>query len=141
MHLPDEPLRAQLETMKHAAREASRDYEAFRSLIQRGLLSMPESGVRHPTGVKKRRIPRPLSRENEIHSAIARALAAVAFCFAAVGPSREDRYGEFMVPSRDPGIRSTCAQAPEGRKKFSAEKILLFVHGATYPPRPRSTCG
>ena len=41
---------------------------------------------------------------------------------------------EFMVPAADPGIslyvRNKHAQ---GAKKFPGEKILLFVHGATYP--------
>src|SRR4026207_995301 len=41
---------------------------------------------------------------------------------------------EFMVPPRAPGIRLYVRNKhPEGAKKFSAEKILLFVHGATYP--------
>jgi pimeloyl-ACP methyl ester carboxylesterase len=41
---------------------------------------------------------------------------------------------EFMVPSGDPGInlyvRNKHAQ---GRSSFPSDKILLFVHGATYP--------
>src|SRR3989441_5808914 len=41
---------------------------------------------------------------------------------------------EFMVPAMDPGIRLYVRnKRPEDARKFSAEKILLFVHGATYP--------
>jgi pimeloyl-ACP methyl ester carboxylesterase len=41
---------------------------------------------------------------------------------------------EFMVPSADAGIQLYVRNKhPEGAKKFDAEKILLYVHGATYP--------
>jgi pimeloyl-ACP methyl ester carboxylesterase len=41
---------------------------------------------------------------------------------------------EFMVPSTDAGIQLYVRNKhPEGAKKFDAEKILLYVHGATYP--------
>ncbi|MBV8032272.1 MAG: alpha/beta fold hydrolase [Betaproteobacteria bacterium] len=41
---------------------------------------------------------------------------------------------EFMVPAADPGIRLYVRNKhPEGVKKFSPDKILLYVHGATYP--------
>jgi len=41
---------------------------------------------------------------------------------------------EFMVPAADPGISLYLRnKRPQGMKKFSGEKILLFVHGATYP--------
>jgi pimeloyl-ACP methyl ester carboxylesterase len=41
---------------------------------------------------------------------------------------------EFMVPAADPGIKLYVRNKhPQGVKKFSGEKILLFVHGATYP--------
>ena len=41
---------------------------------------------------------------------------------------------EFMVPAVDPGIRLYVRNKhPQGAKKFSAERILLYVHGATYP--------
>lgn len=63
------------------------------------------------------------------------ALAAGGFCFAAVAAEPPKIVmEEFMVPSRDPGIRLYVRNKhPQGAKKFSAEKILLFVHGATYP--------
>lgn len=41
---------------------------------------------------------------------------------------------EFMVPSSDPGIRLYVRnKRPEGIAKFGPEKILLYVHGSTYP--------
>lgn len=41
---------------------------------------------------------------------------------------------EFMVPSGDPGISLYVRNKhPEGMRRFPAEKILLYVHGATYP--------
>lgn len=41
---------------------------------------------------------------------------------------------EFMVPSSDPGIRLYVRnKRPEGVAKFGPEKILLYVHGSTYP--------
>ncbi|MES2750666.1 MAG: alpha/beta fold hydrolase [Pseudomonadota bacterium] len=39
-----------------------------------------------------------------------------------------------MIPSGDAGIQLFVRNKhPAGQQKFSAEKILLFVHGATYP--------
>ena len=41
---------------------------------------------------------------------------------------------EFMVPAVDPGISLYVRNKhPQGVTKFPGEKILLFVHGATYP--------
>ena len=41
---------------------------------------------------------------------------------------------EFMVPAVDPGIKLYVRNKhPEGASSFPAEKILLYVHGATYP--------
>lgn len=41
---------------------------------------------------------------------------------------------EFMIPAVDPGIRLYVRNKhPQGKKTFAPEKILLFVHGATYP--------
>ena len=41
---------------------------------------------------------------------------------------------EFMVPAVDPGISLYVRNKhPQGVNKFPGEKILLFVHGATYP--------
>ena len=39
-----------------------------------------------------------------------------------------------MIPSGDPGIELFVRNKhPAGKQSFSADKILLFVHGATYP--------
>ncbi|HYY60336.1 MAG TPA: alpha/beta hydrolase, partial [Burkholderiales bacterium] len=41
---------------------------------------------------------------------------------------------EFMVPAADPGISLYVRNKhPAAMKAFSAEKTLLYVHGATYP--------
>jgi pimeloyl-ACP methyl ester carboxylesterase len=41
---------------------------------------------------------------------------------------------EFMVPAANPGIQLYVRNKhPQAMKKFSGDKILLFVHGATYP--------
>jgi len=41
---------------------------------------------------------------------------------------------EFMVPAVDPGIQLYVRNKhPQGVSKFAPEKILLYVHGATYP--------
>ena len=41
---------------------------------------------------------------------------------------------EFMVPAVDPGISLYVRNKhPQGVTQLSGEKILLFVHGATYP--------
>jgi pimeloyl-ACP methyl ester carboxylesterase len=41
---------------------------------------------------------------------------------------------EFMVPSADAGIELYVRNKhPQGAREFPAEKILLYVHGATYP--------
>jgi pimeloyl-ACP methyl ester carboxylesterase len=41
---------------------------------------------------------------------------------------------EFMVPAADSGINLYVRNKhPQGVNKFPAEKILLFVHGSTYP--------
>ena len=41
---------------------------------------------------------------------------------------------EFMVPAVDPGIELYMRNKhPQGTKRFGPARILLFVHGATYP--------
>jgi pimeloyl-ACP methyl ester carboxylesterase len=41
---------------------------------------------------------------------------------------------EFMIPALDPGIQLYVRNKhPQGVKKFGSGKIVLFVHGATYP--------
>lgn len=55
---------------------------------------------------------------------------------AAVGPQSSSQLitEEFMVPARDPGIELYVRnKRPAGVDKFDLSKIVLFVHGATYP--------
>ena len=41
---------------------------------------------------------------------------------------------EFMIPAADPGIELYVRNKhPLGVTKFAPQKILLYVHGATYP--------
>jgi pimeloyl-ACP methyl ester carboxylesterase len=41
---------------------------------------------------------------------------------------------EFMIPSADPGIKLYVRNKhPQNIRRFGPEKIVLFVHGATYP--------
>src|SRR5438477_8702908 len=41
---------------------------------------------------------------------------------------------EFMVPAVDPGISLYVRNKhPQGAVKFPGEKIVLYVHGSTYP--------
>src|SRR5262249_37027568 len=45
----------------------------------------------------------------------------------------------FMIPAVDPGIQLHVRNKRlEGRESFPAERIVLFVHGATYPSKPFS---
>lgn len=64
---------------------------------------------------------------------------AVAACLAVVTASAaraatQTSTEEFMIPAVDPGIKLYVRnKRPQGVKKFAPDKILLFVHGATYP--------
>src|SRR5450755_2535356 len=41
---------------------------------------------------------------------------------------------EFMIPAADPGIALYVRNKhPPGATRFAPQKILLYVHGATYP--------
>lgn len=61
-------------------------------------------------------------------------LAWVCIGFGAQAKPPELVMEEFMVPTADAGIQVYVRNKhPQGVKEFSAEKILLFVHGATYP--------
>ena len=60
-------------------------------------------------------------------------LIALAGC-ASVNSSPKLVMEEFMLPSGDPGIDLYVRNKhAEGVSSFSARKILLYVHGATYP--------
>ena len=61
-------------------------------------------------------------------------LALVCMGFGAQAQTPKIAMEEFMVPTADAGIQVYVRNKhPENLKKFSAERILLFVHGATYP--------
>jgi pimeloyl-ACP methyl ester carboxylesterase len=48
--------------------------------------------------------------------------------------AREIAMEEFMIPAADPGIQLYVRNKhPQGSSAFPAERIVLFVHGATYP--------
>ncbi|HMH18509.1 MAG TPA: alpha/beta fold hydrolase [Burkholderiales bacterium] len=75
------------------------------------------------------------------HSAIHEALRwfgalPLALCCALANAAGEPKIvmEEFMVPAADPGIELYVRNKhPQGAQKFAADRILLFVHGATYP--------
>src|SRR5262245_35216553 len=62
------------------------------------------------------------------------ALLALALSGAALAGAPQITMEEFMVPAADPGIQLYVRNKhPQGVNKFAADKILLYVHGATYP--------
>ena len=63
----------------------------------------------------------------------AAALVFLSAC-AQIGKAPEIAMEEFMVPAVDPGIQLYVRNKhPQGVTSFSPDKILLYVHGATYP--------
>jgi hypothetical protein len=47
----------------------------------------------------------------------------------------------YLIPSADRGVQLYIRNKhPAGVTSFPAEKILLYVHGATYPPNGTPTC-
>jgi pimeloyl-ACP methyl ester carboxylesterase len=77
-----------------------------------------------------------------IHSIVARAfLAAASVLFFVASASVPARAAEvkleaesYTIPSGDPGIDLYIRHKhPAGVETFTADKILLYVHGATYP--------
>jgi hypothetical protein len=67
-----------------------------------------------------------------------KSLAAAAFYVSLVSMAFADdpklATESYMIPSADPGIQLYIRNKhPAGVTTFPAEKILLFVHGATYP--------
>jgi pimeloyl-ACP methyl ester carboxylesterase len=64
----------------------------------------------------------------------AAALAAVFHSAAGAAEAAKITMQEFMVPADEPGIELYVRnKRPEGVAKFGPEKVLLFVHGSTYP--------
>jgi pimeloyl-ACP methyl ester carboxylesterase len=53
---------------------------------------------------------------------------------AAAQPASQLVTEEFMIPAADPGLQLYVRNKhPRGASRFSADNIVLFVHGATYP--------
>ncbi len=66
--------------------------------------------------------------------ALAVTVAVISFSDAYAQTPAKIVMQEFMVPSSDPGIRLYVRnKRPVGVAKFDAKKILLYVHGSTYP--------
>src|SRR4051794_2452929 len=62
------------------------------------------------------------------------ATAVVSLCLNAHAMDAKVAIEEFMVPAADPGISLYVRNKhPEGVSRFAGDKILLYVHGATYP--------
>ena len=67
-----------------------------------------------------------------------RAVAAVGTAVCLIAPVSADplkiETESYTIPAADPGIQLYIRNKhPSGTNNFSTEKILLFVHGATYP--------
>jgi pimeloyl-ACP methyl ester carboxylesterase len=63
---------------------------------------------------------------------LAMSTAFISAAAPAAGPKLESK--DVMIPSGDPGIELFVRNKhPAGVQKFSSDRILLFVHGATYP--------
>ncbi len=63
-------------------------------------------------------------------------LAAIALALAPAMARAAGRVEmqEFMVPAADPGIQLYVRNKhPAGARAFSADRVLVYVHGATYP--------
>src|SRR5437588_2655294 len=62
------------------------------------------------------------------------AIAVLSLCLNAHAMDAKVAMEEFMVPAADPGISLYVRNRhPEGVKRFAGDRILLYVHGATYP--------
>jgi pimeloyl-ACP methyl ester carboxylesterase len=63
---------------------------------------------------------------------LAMSTALIGAAAAAASPKLESK--DVMIPSGDPGIELFVRNKhPAGIQKFASDRILLFVHGATYP--------
>ncbi|MFL5416198.1 MAG: alpha/beta hydrolase [Myxococcales bacterium] len=74
---------------------------------------------------------------------IAHPWSALAFSVAILAPlpapAQEARIAkqDYQIDGGDPGIKLFVrAKAPEGKKSFTADEVVLFVHGATFPSTP-----
>src|SRR2546423_3754558 len=62
------------------------------------------------------------------------AIAVLSLCLNVHAMDAKVAMEEFMVPAADPGISLYVRNKhPEGVSRFAGDKILLYVHGATYP--------
>ena len=62
------------------------------------------------------------------------ATAVVSLCLNAYAMDAKVAMEEFMVPAVDPGISLYVRNKhPEGVNRFAGDRIVLYVHGATYP--------
>jgi pimeloyl-ACP methyl ester carboxylesterase len=78
-----------------------------------------------------KRTPCEPARTAQFACALSLAFLAASVASAAESPASIE---EFMIPAVDPGIQLYVRNKhPRGVEKFAPEKILLFVHGATYP--------
>jgi len=61
------------------------------------------------------------------------ALLIMVFGLTPVSRAETERQ-EFMVPAADPGIQLYVRNKhPAGKETFTADRVLIYVHGATYP--------
>jgi hypothetical protein len=77
-----------------------------------------------------------LGRALLARGATAFAAAFVFVSFASGAPAEAPKLDteDYVIPSADPGIELYIRNKhPAGIMSFPADKILLFVHGATYP--------
>src|SRR6516225_7245105 len=78
-----------------------------------------------------------LERKPVRHFAVVTSLLVA--CFVSSSANAQRVVAEtFMIPAVDPGIQLHVRNKRlEGRESFPAERVVLFVHGATYPFRNR----
>ena len=78
-----------------------------------------------------------MGRRSEIGVRVRRFAGALSLAvFASMAPAADSgtTTEQFMIPAVDPGIELYLRNKhPSGAKDFAPGKILLFVHGATYP--------
>jgi len=90
-------------------------------LVLRNLLDNPGSTIKTEVGMNKFRI------------GIAFSIFLLVLFLAGCATTPKITTESFYVPARDPGIELYVKnKRPEGITKFEPEKIVLFVHGATY---------
>jgi pimeloyl-ACP methyl ester carboxylesterase len=67
---------------------------------------------------------------------LALSLALLATAHASAAEPRATKQ-DYQIDGGDPGIKLFVrAKLPDGKKAFSADEVVLFVHGATFPSTP-----